>query len=110
MKIKITNGVITRAVPQGIYESFYKGSNNWRKVDDLNDEKERRGVLFTRSDEKNPRETTLDSDYEEISLDEIPLSEMTGHQLKEYAAFHNIDISGLKTKREVIQRINEIRG
>lgn len=96
--VDIVRGQHYARVSQNMFDSYYK-KMGYRKVRE------------SRKTEKTEKYTDPFADAEErkesVDIDTIPISEMTGEQLKEYAAKHEIDISGTrsaKDARRVIQK------
>lgn len=87
--VKITNGAKITTVSRNTYENKFK-RYGWREV-------------------KEGRKETIDfenEDEKEIDIETIPVSDMNGEQLKQYAKNHGIDISKTKSAaeaRKVIQ-------
>lgn len=85
--VAITNGKDTTKVSQQTFENKFK-KNGWRKVSD-------------RAMRQRYEEEPVEDDVETI-----PISDMNGEQLRQYAKAHNIDISKTKSAaeaRKVIQ-------
>lgn len=117
--ITIRKGTSTRTVTPGAYENYYKhlgyepvgvaqtaefsGEDSTHPVSDsqhLGDPTQ------LRSDEDIPEGEEEPADLEEVTedevdLSEIPLSEMTSEQLCEYADQLGLDRSGVRTKKEL---------
>lgn len=123
--ITITNGVDVIQVTQGAFTDIFK-SQGFIEINEKQPET-RAEVTMSLSEETIERgdehvseaildqksgdpkfETTFEeekSQPEEIDLSEIPLSEMTDKQLKEYAAQLGVDISGITSRKAVRNKI-----
>lgn len=92
--VKITNGKIITEVSQKTYENKFR-PNGWRELSQKRRQREDR--------QQGPDDIT--EEYAE-DIDTIPISDMNGEQLKEYATKHKIDTSGASTvaeARKIIQ-------
>lgn len=79
--ITITNGTLVTTVSGETYENKFK-KNGWRRM-------------------RTPyREPVLEDDPDNLDIEKIPVSDMNGDQLKQYAKDHDIDISKTKSAAE----------
>lgn len=86
--VKITNGSMVTTVSRETYENKFRKSG-WREMKKI-------------PVQKNP----FSEDTGEVDIETIPVSDMNGEQLKQYAKAHDIDISKTKSAaeaRKVIQ-------
>lgn len=93
--VRITNGSREITVTSGVYREVY-APDGW----EILDEKKETVSADSLPDEgeKTSEKTKNGSDYEDI---EIPISEMSVKQLRQYAVDHSIDTSAAKNKKEL---------
>lgn len=96
MFVKITNGVNTHRVSEGAFDSFYK-PQGYYKVNEELEEQEKFDRFINNDEEERNEELEL--------LSTTPVSEMTKEQLKKYAKFLGVDLTGVKNTTQVRERI-----
>lgn len=120
--VKITNGSRTTVVSKGAFKNYYE-PYGWSIVDseeeivtskDLPNEDEKTAEEANESLSEAPEEVLDEGEKEESPEDEsdieIPISEMTVAELREYAAKHDIDVSLAKNKKEMLAVITSEMG
>lgn len=122
--IKITNGLTTLEVTPGAFKDIFS-AQGYTPVQEM--PIEQTGVPVEQpqpSEDKLPEVTpesttasiseqeTDPSELEEISgeenLSEIPISEMTNKQLKEYAEQLGVDLEGITSRKAVMNKIRSV--
>lgn len=121
--VKITNGSRTTVVSKGAFKNYYE-PYGWSIVDseekiiegkDLPNEDEKTAENANESLSEAPEEVFDDEGEKEESPEdesdiEIPISEMTVAELREYAKEHDIDVSLAKNKKEMLAVITSEMG
>lgn len=117
--LRITNGVITINVTDGAYEEYYQycgfevvGSPERPETrEEVNTSPAPDSEHFEDSPQsKTDEDDSYDDEDEELEdedLSQIPLSEMTVDQLKQYADELGIDYSGIKYKKDLRELIKD---
>lgn len=120
--VKITNGSRTTVVSKGAFKNYYE-PYGWSIVDseeeivvsdDLLANDEKTAEEANESLSEAPEEVFNEGEKEESPEDEsdieIPISEMTVAELREYAEKHDIDVSLAKNKKEMLAVITSEMG
>lgn len=97
MFVKITNGAQIFRVSQGSYNNFYK-HQGYIIVDE---ERERQDKFEEQMNEEEGE--TNDGELELLAS--TPLSELNRSQLKKYAAFLGVDLTGVTSVKEARERV-----
>lgn len=112
--LQITNGVVTLRVTRGAFNNFYS-RHGFSSVEDESAAKGSGVGNFYPLPENQPLEDSLQekTDFDDLEEDEdlteIPLEEMTGTQLRQYASDLGLEFEGLR-KRELRQLIQDHLG
>ena len=120
--LTITNGINTLVVTKGAYTSMY-APQGWKNVTSHSDILEDPQTTFSKKNKTNqaivenvhtddpgiPEETTTNEDNDGVDFSEIPLSEMSVSQLKQYGEQLGIEINtdSAKTLRNRIKKVLE---
>lgn len=120
--VKITNGSRTTVVSKGAFKNYYE-PYGWSIADseeeivaseDLPNDDEKTAEEANESLSEAPEEVFDEGEKEESLEDEsdieIPISEMTVAELREYAEKHDIDVSLAKNKKEMLAVITSEMG
>ena len=117
--LRITNGIITIDVTDGAYDEYYQYCGF--EVVGSPERPEEREEVFTSpapdsghsEDSTQPKTDEYDSEEDEDELDEyedlseIPLSDMTTEQLKQYADELGLDYTSIKYKKDLRNLIKD---
>ena len=108
--VEITNGESTLTVTKGAYNQLFKNSG-WELTGNSHNSSPRRSEPKINPFTGLPEGAEPDSsEDEEDDEEEIPLSEMSMEQLREYAEENEIDLQGVRSKsdaREIIRQALE---
>lgn len=96
MFVKVTNGHNTHRVSEGAYNAYYKPQGYYIVNEEM--EEQERFDSFIQSDAEEDKELEL--------LSTTPVSEMSKEQLKRYAKFLGVDLTGVRNTAQVRERIN----
>ena len=108
MFIEIKKGNKTKKVSMSMFHNYYENAG-WKVSSNSEIEaNEAEDAAVDETNEVDNDEANSEDEWDELEDEEDfekPISEMNNAELKQYAAEHNIDISGLNSNKQIREAI-----